>query len=74
MHACPFQTGLHDHFIGTFDHARANGPALVLIRGVLQQRLPLAKIVQWFAGRPQALEQQKAAAHTSAEVDVDLDA
>ena len=45
MHARPFQTGLHDHFIGTFDHARANGPPLPLIGGILHQRYALAKIV-----------------------------
>ncbi len=45
IHACPFESRLHDQLVGTFDHARAERPSLPLILGVLHERHPLAKIV-----------------------------
>jgi hypothetical protein len=44
-HPCPFEKGLYDHLIGAFDHARANGPALLLLDWILEQRHALTKIV-----------------------------
>lgn len=35
MHAWPLHPSLHDDFVATLDHARANGPASGLILGML---------------------------------------
>ena len=42
----PYASSLHYHFVGTFHHAGANRPALVLELGVLHQPLSFAQIPQ----------------------------
>src|SRR5438105_4341405 len=46
-HPGPFEARFHDHLVGTFDTARANGPAGGLIGGVLHVRLALVQISQF---------------------------
>src|SRR5438105_4100772 len=46
-HPCSLEPCFHDHFISTFDTARANGPACGLIDGVLHMRLAFLQIGQF---------------------------
>jgi hypothetical protein len=43
-HAGPFEPGFDDHLVGAFDAPRADGPACLLIGGVLHVRLTLLQI------------------------------
>ncbi|HYL44355.1 MAG TPA: hypothetical protein VEU97_13290, partial [Ktedonobacteraceae bacterium] len=49
MHAGSFQPRLHHQFIGTFHHARANGPARSLIGWVLHLRRARGQVLQLLA-------------------------
>ena len=46
MHACPFESSLHDGFVGTFHHSRTKRPAFTLIPRIVHQRFPLAQMLQ----------------------------
>lgn len=45
MHPRPFETSLNDQLVGTFDHPRANGPALCSELRILHQRRPFAQVL-----------------------------
>src|ERR1700694_1570455 len=49
MHACPLESCLHHHFMGTFYHSRTNGPACSQKLGILQLWESLAQIAQGFS-------------------------
>jgi hypothetical protein len=44
MHPCFFQARLHHHFIAAFHDARANGPAVLLILGILHALFTLEQV------------------------------
>ena len=44
MHPCSFQARLHHHFIAAFHDARANGPAVLLILGILHALFTLEQV------------------------------
>ncbi len=45
-HTCPFESGLHHRFVGTFHHPRPNRPPLRLVPRIVHERFSLAEILQ----------------------------
>src|SRR5229473_5728834 len=50
-HASPFEACFDDHFVGTFDTPRTNGPACCLIGRVLHVRFTLLQVAQFLLGQ-----------------------
>jgi hypothetical protein len=46
MHPCSFETSFDHQFVGTFHHARTNGPSLLLKKGILHQRFSFPEVAQ----------------------------
>lgn len=60
MHACPFESGLHQQCVGTFHHARANRPPLLLRRRSVHTCFSRAQILQWLF---ESLNSQRRSVH-----------